>query len=204
MKHMNWGVKGEKVMWNRISRVAPLLILAMIAYGCGSSASNPTAPQITGDAGGTLSTSAKLPKVDICHITGNGKYVLINVSENAKPAHLAHGDSLPGQNGLDENCVEVTDFVTFVDIYATFFGEGLMIHWTVEGTADPVTYYVEGFDLYGSGSWEPIWTYSGSNELPGTGQGPYSMLDVFFFDEYRVRAVDGGGNEVISPSITAF
>jgi hypothetical protein len=35
-------------------------------------------------------------KVDICHVTGTGTYILINVSVNALPAHLAHGDGLPG------------------------------------------------------------------------------------------------------------
>ena len=34
-------------------------------------------------------------KVDVCHVTGNGSYHLINVSANALPAHLGHGDVLP-------------------------------------------------------------------------------------------------------------
>lgn len=43
-------------------------------------------------------------KVQICHVTGNGKYVLIEISVNAEPAHRAHGDgkigeSVPGQPG---------------------------------------------------------------------------------------------------------
>lgn len=42
------------------------------------------------------SIAAPLPKVGICHLEGNGSYHRINVSENALPAHLAHGDSLPG------------------------------------------------------------------------------------------------------------
>lgn len=38
------------------------------------------------------------PKVDLCHREDEtGLYHLINVSENAKPAHLAHGDGLPGE-----------------------------------------------------------------------------------------------------------
>jgi hypothetical protein len=184
-------------MWDRMSKVAPLLVLALIAYGCGTSASNPTAPQITGAAGGTLSTEKKLPKVDICHITGNGKYVMINVSENAQPAHLAHGDSLPGQGGLDENCVEVADdFVTFTGISATAQGEGASIYWTVEGTSDPVTYSLQGrFDA------NPFEDSGGSGEVPGTGQGTYSVVDYYGYDEYRVRAVDGNGNEVFSPGV---
>lgn len=37
------------------------------------------------------------PKINICHKEGGtGTFHLINVSENAKPAHMAHGDGLPG------------------------------------------------------------------------------------------------------------
>jgi len=35
-------------------------------------------------------------KVEVCHRTGNGSYVLINVSDNALQSHLAHGDGAPG------------------------------------------------------------------------------------------------------------
>ena len=34
-------------------------------------------------------------KVDLCHLTGNGSYRLINVAAAAVPAHMAHGDILP-------------------------------------------------------------------------------------------------------------
>jgi hypothetical protein len=30
--------------------------------------------------------------VGICHLTGNGDYIFIEVNQNAVPAHLAHGD----------------------------------------------------------------------------------------------------------------
>jgi hypothetical protein len=33
-------------------------------------------------------------KVRVCHVEGNGGSHVIIVSENAVPAHLAHGDSL--------------------------------------------------------------------------------------------------------------
>jgi len=39
---------------------------------------------------------APAPKVNVCHVDGKGVYGLINVSGNAVPAHLAHGDGLPG------------------------------------------------------------------------------------------------------------
>ncbi len=40
-------------------------------------------------------------KVDVCHRTGNGSFHEINVSANALPAHLGHGDVLPDEYG---NC----------------------------------------------------------------------------------------------------
>ena len=39
-------------------------------------------------------------KADVCHLEGNGFYHLINVSVNALPAHLAHGDGIPGEGFL--------------------------------------------------------------------------------------------------------
>ncbi len=36
---------------------------------------------------------AKPARVDICHLTGNGEYIVIEVSENAADAHMRHGDS---------------------------------------------------------------------------------------------------------------
>jgi hypothetical protein len=50
--------------------------------------------------GATVAFGAKLGKVDICHIPpGNPANAhTINVSENAVPAHIAHGDT-PGACG---------------------------------------------------------------------------------------------------------
>ena len=41
-------------------------------------------------------TRRHAPKVDVCHVTGNGSFHLINVNGNALSAHLAHGDAQPG------------------------------------------------------------------------------------------------------------
>ncbi len=38
-------------------------------------------------------------KVDVCHRTGNGSFHRINISGNALPAHLRHGDALPDEYG---------------------------------------------------------------------------------------------------------
>lgn len=44
-----------------------------------------------------LAAAAPPAKVDICHALGNGSYILITVSERSLPAHLGHGDGLPGE-----------------------------------------------------------------------------------------------------------
>ncbi len=38
-------------------------------------------------------------KVNVCHVTGNGSYHEINISADALPAHLKHGDVLPDEYG---------------------------------------------------------------------------------------------------------
>ena len=48
---------------------------------------------------GALSLSAD-GKVRVCHKEGNGKGHVIEISENALKAHLAHGDSLETAAGL--------------------------------------------------------------------------------------------------------
>jgi hypothetical protein len=51
-------------------------------------------------AAGTASAQGEpLGKVDVCHRTGNGAFHEINISRNALPAHLAHGDVLPDEYG---------------------------------------------------------------------------------------------------------
>lgn len=48
----------------------------------------------------------KSTKVQLCHITGNGDYVLIEVSANAVKAHLAHGDKLVDADGDGFTAIE--------------------------------------------------------------------------------------------------
>lgn len=80
---------------------------------------------------------AKADKVDICHVEGNGSYHLINVSTNAVPAHLAHGDGLPsgvvpgmseGYYFTDECGVE---FVRSAEITSPTAGQELNVGDTV-------------------------------------------------------------------------
>ena len=46
--------------------------------------------KITGDA-----VQGKSAMIDVCHKNGNGSWNTINISANALPAHLAHGDIVP-------------------------------------------------------------------------------------------------------------
>jgi len=50
-------------------------------------------------AGTATALGASQGKQDVCHLTGTGGYHLINVSVNALPAHLRHGDVLPDEYG---------------------------------------------------------------------------------------------------------
>jgi hypothetical protein len=45
---------------------------------------------------GSASAGAASDKETICHVTGSGNVHALNVSASAVPAHLGHGDSLPG------------------------------------------------------------------------------------------------------------
>jgi hypothetical protein len=63
--------------------MATALLPAMVFVSAGTASA-------LGDPGG---------KQDVCHQKGNGDYVLINVSVNAVPAHLGHGDVLPDEYG---------------------------------------------------------------------------------------------------------
>lgn len=49
----------------------------------------------------TTATAVGQPqgKVDVCHRTGNGSFHEINISGNALPAHMRHGDVLPDEYG---------------------------------------------------------------------------------------------------------
>jgi hypothetical protein len=59
----------------------------------------------------TITGFAAASKVDVCHLEGNGSYIKINISENAFPSHVEHGDASPGEYvpdmpgwAFDETC----------------------------------------------------------------------------------------------------
>jgi hypothetical protein len=89
----------------------PLVALAVAAVVYACSSESPAAPDLSVPLFGK---KAKPPKVDICHVTGNGSFHLINVSQNAQPAHRGYGDgvpagAVPGMDGyvFADGCVPV-------------------------------------------------------------------------------------------------
>jgi hypothetical protein len=69
-------------------------------------------------------------KEDVCHLEGNGTYILINIAEPAYPTHEAHGDvkvgePVPGSDGFvfDDYCNIAKAVVECpcVDAYNDFF-----------------------------------------------------------------------------------
>jgi hypothetical protein len=74
-------------------RKAGLAVLCLVAMMVGGSL-------LTGVAAagphGKKHKKDKPHKVAICHLTGNGSYVRIKISNRALKAHLKHGDAYPG------------------------------------------------------------------------------------------------------------
>ena len=81
-----------------------IILLVVFMIGCENSI-NPTQPtnndhtilakQSNPDEIAINASKGGKNKVEICHLTGNGKYVTISVAESAVPAHMAHGDMYP-------------------------------------------------------------------------------------------------------------
>ena len=66
--------------------------------------------------------AAKQDKVEICHVTSSqtNPIVIIEVSGNSLGAHLAHGDFLPTNSGVDDVSIQcATDFIIDADGIAT-------------------------------------------------------------------------------------
>jgi hypothetical protein len=141
--------------------------------------------------------------VAICHVDDMGKYKLINVSANAQKAHLAHGDGLPGVNGLGADCsVVVADPFAFVSLALVFFEESFYkITWTVQGAPSAVSFDVLRFippsplEPMNPGTWEFL------ESVSGTGPGSYTSVDAYGAGQYRIVATLSDGTVVESNSI---
>jgi len=102
-------------------------------------------------------------KVNVCHANEAGSFNLINVSESALPAHLAHGDAapgdaVPGMIGYDfsSDCtpffngtvVNITTCVSGFSIpYYLDPGEGLRFNFDVPGGIQTLWLYSQSVNL---------------------------------------------------------
>jgi hypothetical protein len=59
---------------------------------------------------GAAPAHAQVENVNVCHGEGNGGYHLISVSSKAVPAHLKHGDALPGECAIHSTSPVVDEF----------------------------------------------------------------------------------------------
>lgn len=92
-------------MRQSMSSVSAVVCLAVFSASCGSSPQNPLAPtpaastaalSVTMQSNGMTTAKGGGGKADVCHRDEDGGVKLINVSTNAVPAHMAHGDGQPG------------------------------------------------------------------------------------------------------------
>ncbi len=111
-----------------MKRLCIVLLPLLLVLGC-------TEPTLTGVTLEETVVAGKKGqnKVDVCHVTGNGSYILITIAEPALPAHLNHGDGQPGDpvSGMegfvfDESCEPVIAVPT----------DGLVAYYPFNGNAN--------------------------------------------------------------------
>jgi hypothetical protein len=132
---------------------------------------------------GTLGTiaQASAEKVDVCHRVGNGSFILINISQNALAAHVAHGDGQPGDpvpdmpgKMFDEAC-NVVEPIRVSSGPMNFSGTG----WG--GWSCPAGYTVVG------GGYEPAEHYVLVSQPAKPGVGTYP-----FYPHYNYKPPEEG------------
>lgn len=113
---------------------------------------------------------AKMAKIEICHLNGNGDYNIIEINKNALDAHLAHGDMVvfPQVGSYDWNYYHMGNpnslFVHDMEITEVgdgeFSGTGFSQEgtaWTLTGTYDEAgnveftIVYVNGYTVVATG-----------------------------------------------------
>lgn len=117
--------------------------------------------------GSPMAAAKKAPKVDVCHFDGDtGAFRVINVSGNALPAHIAHGDAQPGDavpgdptKEFDGACgqVDVGPPPTFT-VFASREASGKTVTLSCEEGTISVIQALYGQNCVGAG------TFTGSND----------------------------------------
>ena len=109
--------------WRTVAAVAAIVVLVVLV-ACGGESPTGTDAMALAPADAPL---AKMEKVNVCHVRGNGDYHLININGNALDAHLAHGDAQPG----DEYPTDEGDYV---------FGDDCQAECDDSGGAGPLSF----------------------------------------------------------------
>ncbi|MBI5600458.1 MAG: hypothetical protein HY944_02705 [Gemmatimonadetes bacterium] len=183
-----------------MKRFFPLAAL-LIAAACSDEAT-PFAPATEPESASLMSRSAAATasKVAVCHVDELGAYKLINISVNAKKAHLAHGDGQPGEGGFSAACTLSADPFVFASVSSTFFEESFyFINWTVQGSPNAVSFdvqiYIPPSGLGGIGSWSTL------ESVVGTGPAAYTSVEAYGAGTYRIVATLSDASTVESASI---
>lgn len=182
-------------MTARLISLVGLSAMLMAAAACGGGAT-PTAPPPVA-ANGPLAVESAV-KIDLCHVTGNGAFRLINVSRSAEPAHRAHGDgepggAVPGMPGVvfDAECTPVAaQSTTFV---GTFVGSG-GVSGTIELTLpiEPESAAASAAALADTGSLAPMAIRPIGGQLRFVGGG-FVLLTGTLDTETGAVVASGGG-----------
>ncbi|MEK7225563.1 MAG: hypothetical protein AAB221_07760, partial [Bacteroidota bacterium] len=76
----------------------PLLAILLFT-SCQKQISTEKIPEINAREKVSTGTNTPDAQIDICHREGNGTWHTITISIDALPAHLAHGDMVPDEDG---------------------------------------------------------------------------------------------------------
>ena len=123
-----------------VGGIAVALMGSLVACTSSSTATSPTGVALaTGD-----STSVQAPQVDICHLTDEGAFNLININGNAAPAHRAHGDAAPGEavpgsqtDVFDSSCVATAAPLLACPCWNDYSSAGLVAAMNLETPTSP-------------------------------------------------------------------
>ena len=182
-----------------VKRFLPFAVM-MVAAACTDRAA-PFAP--TAESESVLMASriaaANEGKVGVCHVDGKNNYRLISVNANAKPAHLAHGDILPGEGGLGADCSSVVVVESFS--FGPISQVAGQLFWTSVGTPSTVSFLVQLFvpptpGLPTPGGWSDLET------VDGTVPGSYNTVGLYGNGTFQIVATLADGSVVTSPEFT--
>lgn len=100
-----------------------------ILFGLAACSDTPMVPEANVNPLGVSSGGGGATKIMVCHLDriddpndpeydGSPGWELLEVNEKSLDRHIAHGDALPGTEGLDENCQPVAAAKVFARAYS--------------------------------------------------------------------------------------